>query len=160
MWLDSIYSFTINFCDENLPSFAVSTLVPFFREALPQMRNALYSPFADTFEPKKDVDLLSVGPPISFIWWARWAESGGLARCELKWPSFGCLKLWMGRWGVSFHFFFFHFFWCFADRSTYRSFCKLARCHVIVCVSFPSFLLVKSDWIDLGSVRNSTPLKR
>ena len=67
------------------------------------MQNALYSPFASRLNPK-DVD--QCGATHSFIWWARWAESGGLTRCELKWPSFGCLnsiQVWTGRWGP-FHF--------------------------------------------------------
>lgn len=47
-------------CDENLPSFAVSTLVSFLREHSPNAERFIF-PLCITFEPKKM--LISVGHP-------------------------------------------------------------------------------------------------
>jgi len=69
MWLlDFIYSFAINLCDENLPSFAVSTLVSFFREHSPNAERFIFPLLQTRLNPKKTLACLSVGPPISFIW--------------------------------------------------------------------------------------------
>jgi hypothetical protein len=79
-------------------SFHSSVFSPW--RALPQCRT-LYIPPLHHVWTQKDVWL--VWATHSFVWWVRWAESGGLTWCELKWPSFGCLKLWTSRWVPSFH---------------------------------------------------------
>lgn len=70
-------------CDENLFTFAVSTLVSSFLWATPPMQNAFTFPLA-VLNPK---DIGKRGPP------SQGALGGkrGLTRCELKRPSFGCL---------------------------------------------------------------------
>jgi hypothetical protein len=67
---------------KNRVSFAVSTLVPSERST-PPMWNALYSPLTSV-EPKRH--WASVGRHYGAL-----SGKRGLARCELKRPSFGCL---------------------------------------------------------------------
>jgi hypothetical protein len=71
-------------CDENPPSFAVSTLVSSDLESTPHAERYI---FPLIMLNPKDIDL-SVGHQFEFG-----ALSGkqGLTRCELKRPSFGCL---------------------------------------------------------------------
>jgi len=76
--------------DEILPSFAVSTLVPFLGEHSPNAERFIF-PLCFTFEPKRR--WFSVGHPFIHLVGAL-SGKRGLTRCELKWPSFGCLKLW------------------------------------------------------------------
>jgi hypothetical protein len=78
---------TRSLCDENLPFIrSFHSSVFFLREALPQCRTLHIPLLCFHVWTQKDVDLARGHQG------ARWAESGGLTRCELKWPSFGCLK--------------------------------------------------------------------
>lgn len=61
--------------------------VSFLREHSPNAERFTF-PLCFTFEPKRRWLVWAVH---SFIWRVRWAGSGGLTQCELKWPSFGCL---------------------------------------------------------------------
>jgi hypothetical protein len=75
-----------------------------FREGTPPMQNALYSPFCFHVWTHKTLILAWATTPIHL---GRCAErkAGVWTRCELKWPSFGCLKPWTSRiGGVPFHF--------------------------------------------------------
>ena len=100
---DYIYSFTTNLWWKSafIRSFHSSVFLSL--ESTPPMQNALYSPFVSRLNPKRRWLAWATH---SFLWWVRWAESGGLTRCELKWPSFGCLKCERvdGSSIISFHF--------------------------------------------------------
>lgn len=147
--VDSIYSFTTNL-------WWKSTFIRSFHSSVfplgstPPMQNALYSPFVSRLNPK-DVGLVWATHP--FIWWERWAESGGLTRCELKRPSFGCLNLMCVK-RVDGSIFISLLTW-----PTYRQ-NKLASSVCTIIFFFFLYILVNRSLRKFGSVRNSTLLKR
>jgi len=146
-WLSSTRSLQI--CDENLPSFAVSTLVSFLRGALPQCRTLYTPPFFLTFEPKKT--LISVGHPFIYLVGALSGKRGfDTMRVEMTflWMS----EVWTSRWvglSISTHFTDWHL--------TYRyRIDKLASCPG----KKENLDWLVNEWKKVCSVRKSTLLKR
>jgi len=97
---NSIYLFTTHIGDENLPSFAVSTLVSSHWESTPPMRNALIFSLV-TLNPK-DVD--KRGPPFQMTWCAERKAEVDTMRVETTFLWMSDPVWWTSSWAIGRHF--------------------------------------------------------